>query len=633
VPEDRHEGERLADVGRMTLCYDSIGDPGHPTMLLVMGLGFQLVHWPDAFCEQLAARGFRVVRFDNRDAGRSTHLPGERYGLEDMADDTAGLLDALGVRRAHVVGASLGGMVAQLVAIRHPDRVSSLASLMSTTGRRGKGRTDLRVLRHMVGRRPRTAADAIERRVRVFAAVGSTGLAQDTAEIRRATALALSRDPDQRGGRRRQHAAVRAAGDRTDALRRVTAPTVVIHGTADRMCRPSGGIATARPFPALGWSSSRAWATTCRRGPGTDRRGDRRQRAQGGGDRVGQTLTPGHALLPPRTASAAVISRMTASGSWRSRRWVKRRTRKPASCSSLSRRRSASKPLGWRARCGRRARRSGRGRATAGRRDGRGRGRWPGRAAGPPTEEVERVVLQRAAGVRRPRIEGVQGGPQRPGPAPARVGGQQAVDVPDVQPADLGLAQRAAEHRGSEAARSSSVRAGLVQRRPSCSTASFGGQRAAAMDDDPGPSASVERGMVTWTGPLHQPSIPSHAPASDARAPRRSRTPAGPPTPASPAAARGGRGRRRRRGSEGASRPRHAPPPSSRQSEREQLSAGHHAALGRRQGRQRTRVAFSRLELEKATLVPHAAQRAATHSPGTPPDCDEMATRSRRRSP
>ncbi len=254
IPKDRllairHEGERLVGVGEVTLCYDAFGDPRQPAVLLIMGLGFQLVHWPEAFCEELAARGLYVVRFDNRDAGRSTHLPGRRYGLEDMADDTVGLMDALGIARAHVVGASLGGMVAQLVAIRHPGRVRSLASLMSTTGRRGKGRTSLRIMRHMFGRRPRTEAEAIDRRVRVFAAVGSTGFAQDTGEIRRATALAFARDPDQRAGRRRQHAAVRAAADRTDALHGVTAPTVVIHGTADRMCHPSGGIATAAAIP------------------------------------------------------------------------------------------------------------------------------------------------------------------------------------------------------------------------------------------------------------------------------------------------------------------------------------------------------------------------------------------------
>jgi pimeloyl-ACP methyl ester carboxylesterase len=240
---------RLASVGDVDLCYDTVGNPDDPAMLLVMGLGFQLVHWPEEFCRLLAAEGFFVVRFDNRDAGRSTHLPGRRYTLEDMAGDAVGLLDVLGIDSAHVVGASLGGMIAQTMAVRHPDRVRSLASLMSTTGRRGAGRTSLRVLRHAVGRRPRTEQEAVERRVRVFEAIGSTGFEQDTDEIRRVTALAFRRDPDAREGRRRQHRALRAAGDRTESLRLLTVPTVVIHGTADRMCHPSGGRATAEAIP------------------------------------------------------------------------------------------------------------------------------------------------------------------------------------------------------------------------------------------------------------------------------------------------------------------------------------------------------------------------------------------------
>src|SRR3954452_9253845 len=245
----RHDEQRLARVGDVELCYDAFGDPGRPPMLLIMGLGFQLVHWPEELCRQLAAEGFRVVRFDNRDAGRSTHLPGGRYTLEDMAADAVGLLDALGAGSAHVVGASLGGMIAQTMAIGHPDRVRSLASLMSTTGRRGVGRTSVRVFRHALGRRPRTEQEAVERRVRVFARIGSPGFEQDLDELRRGRALAFTPDPDAREGRRRQHRAVRAAHDRTEALGQVTVPTVVIHGTEDPMCRSSGGRATAAAVP------------------------------------------------------------------------------------------------------------------------------------------------------------------------------------------------------------------------------------------------------------------------------------------------------------------------------------------------------------------------------------------------
>jgi pimeloyl-ACP methyl ester carboxylesterase len=166
-----------------------------------------------------------------------------------MADDAVGLLDHLGVETAHIVGASLGGMVAQLMALRHPDRVASLASMMSTTGQRGKGRTSPALLRHLFTRRPRTEAEAIERRVRIYETAGSTGFEQDLDEVRRATTEAFRRDPDSRDGRKRQHKAVRNAPDRTAELAQLSVPTVVVHGDADRMCHHSGGRATAAAIP------------------------------------------------------------------------------------------------------------------------------------------------------------------------------------------------------------------------------------------------------------------------------------------------------------------------------------------------------------------------------------------------
>jgi pimeloyl-ACP methyl ester carboxylesterase len=237
--------ERIVSANGIELCHETFGDSRRPALSLIMGLGFQLVHWPDEFCKRIADRGFYVVRFDNRDAGRSTHLPGADYTLADMAADAIGLLDVLGIRRAHVAGASMGGMIAQVMAARYPSRVLSLASLMSTTGRRGKGRTSPWLIRHMLSRGARTEHQAIERRTRLFAAIGSPGFEQDVNEIRRTTALSFRRDPDHRAGRRRQYEAVRAAGDRTDELAQITAPTVVIHGMADRMCHYSGGQATA----------------------------------------------------------------------------------------------------------------------------------------------------------------------------------------------------------------------------------------------------------------------------------------------------------------------------------------------------------------------------------------------------
>lgn len=237
--------ERIVAANGIELCYETFGDSRQPALVLIMGLGFQLVHWPEEFCRRLAGRGFHVVRFDNRDAGRSTHLSKAGYTLADMAADTVGLLDALGIDGAHVVGASMGGMIAQVMAALHPSRVLSLASLMSTTGRRGKGRTSPRLIPYMLSRGARTEQQAIERRVRLFEVIGSHGFEQDADEIRRATELSFRRDPDHRGGRRRQYQAVRAAGDRTGQLARITAPTVVIHGMADRMCHHSGGEATA----------------------------------------------------------------------------------------------------------------------------------------------------------------------------------------------------------------------------------------------------------------------------------------------------------------------------------------------------------------------------------------------------
>jgi pimeloyl-ACP methyl ester carboxylesterase len=240
--------EQFATVGALKLCYSTTGDPESSALLLIMGLGFQLVHWPHAFCQQLADRGYYVVRFDNRDAGRSTHLPGVRYTLEDVADDAVGLLDVLSIDSPHVVGASPGAMVAQLMAIRPPSRsLARIADVDHRPARQGQNRPAR--LRHMFSRRPRTEQEAIERRVRVFLDVGSTGLPQDTEEIRRATALAFHRDPNARGGRRRQHRAFRTAGDRTPGLRQISAPTLVIHGTVDPMCHPSGGQATAQAIP------------------------------------------------------------------------------------------------------------------------------------------------------------------------------------------------------------------------------------------------------------------------------------------------------------------------------------------------------------------------------------------------
>jgi pimeloyl-ACP methyl ester carboxylesterase len=253
--------ERFCDVGGgIRLCYDTFGDPADPPLLLIMGLGTQMVAWPEDFCQELVDEGFYVIRFDNRDIGRSTHIEGAptptipqllmrrppaAYRLEDMAGDTAGLLEGLGIGAAHVVGASMGGMIAQTLAATRPDRVLSLASIMSTTGGRRVGQPALRVMPIFL-RRPPGGRDAfVDHTDALFKTIGSRGIPRDADELREIAGVMYDRGIDPSGSAR-QLAAIIASGNRTAAVRAITAPTVVIHGTADRLVRPSGGRATAR---------------------------------------------------------------------------------------------------------------------------------------------------------------------------------------------------------------------------------------------------------------------------------------------------------------------------------------------------------------------------------------------------
>lgn len=256
--------ERFCTVGEVELCYEIFGEVGHPALLLIMGLGTQMIGWHDELCKTLAARGFYVIRFDNRDVGRSTRLhevpppsvlellrrrPRQlAYTLGDMADDAAGLLDCMGIEAAHVVGASMGGMIAQTLAARHRDRVLSLVSIMSSTGARLSGQPALRVYPFFL-RQPKAGRDAfIDSVVRLFAVVGSRGLGADEEQLRELAGRSFDRGVDG-DGTGRQLAAILAAGNRTDDLRRIAAPTLVIHGTADRLVSPSGGRATVRAIP------------------------------------------------------------------------------------------------------------------------------------------------------------------------------------------------------------------------------------------------------------------------------------------------------------------------------------------------------------------------------------------------
>jgi pimeloyl-ACP methyl ester carboxylesterase len=253
--------ERFCDLHNgITLCYETFGERSDPTALLIMGLGTQMVAWHEDFCRQLAAAGFYVVRFDNRDIGHSTHLQGPpptirqlltrskraaQYRLSDMADDAARLLVELDLAPAHVIGASMGGMIAQTLAAQRPERVLSLTSIMSNTGALSNGQPTLRMYPFFL-RRPVAGRDAyVKHFERLFAAIGSRGLPRDPQEIRELAALSYERDHDPAGSGR-QLAAIIASGDRTAELREIEAPTLVVHGTADPLVRPSGGRATAR---------------------------------------------------------------------------------------------------------------------------------------------------------------------------------------------------------------------------------------------------------------------------------------------------------------------------------------------------------------------------------------------------
>jgi pimeloyl-ACP methyl ester carboxylesterase len=244
--------------------YEIFGDPADPVMLLIMGLGGQLIVWDDELCDRLAAHGFRVLRFDNRDIGLSTKIEeapapdimavvqGDQssvaYSLEDMAADSTGLLDALGIDTAHVVGVSMGGMIGQLLAIEHPGRVLSLASIMSTTGDPSVGAPTPEAITILMKPPPTGREEVITREVETTRVLGSPGFPFDEARTRRRAAASFDRSfyP---AGVARQVGALVSAADRTERLTHLDLPTVVIHGTADPLVTPSGGEATAKAIP------------------------------------------------------------------------------------------------------------------------------------------------------------------------------------------------------------------------------------------------------------------------------------------------------------------------------------------------------------------------------------------------
>lgn len=253
----------------ITIEYESFGDKANETVLLIMGLGAQLTMWPVEFCQELVSRGFHVVRFDNRDIGLSTKFeaagmpdmaaifgalmsgtkPDSAYTLDDMAADAVGVLDALNIKAAHIVGASMGGMIAQLVAINHPTRTLSLTSIMSTTGNPGLPQAKPEAMAVLMTPAPEGDIEgAIARGMNAWKVIGSPAYPTDDVTLRQW----VSRDVNRSlypVGTARQMAAIVANGDRREKLKKLNVPTVVVHGEADPLVPVEGGKDTAANIP------------------------------------------------------------------------------------------------------------------------------------------------------------------------------------------------------------------------------------------------------------------------------------------------------------------------------------------------------------------------------------------------
>jgi pimeloyl-ACP methyl ester carboxylesterase len=251
-----------AHVNGIDIEYETHGDPSDPALLLVMGLGAQLTAWPEGFVDLLVSKGFFVIRYDNRDIGLSTKFEGlpdlatlllgdgaaGPYTIEDMADDGVALLTELGIDQAHVVGASMGGMIVQAMVIHHQDRFLSATSVMSTTGDRSVGQPTGEALTALLRAPATTRDEAIEGSVAGSKVIGSPGYPTPEDELRARAGESYDRGYSPEGSAR-QLAAILTAQDRTEGLGRVTIPFLVIHGEADPLVQPSGGAATAAAVP------------------------------------------------------------------------------------------------------------------------------------------------------------------------------------------------------------------------------------------------------------------------------------------------------------------------------------------------------------------------------------------------
>jgi len=260
--------EAFVSANGLSLCWDSFGDSAHPSLILIPGMGTQMIAWDEEFCERLAARCFRVIRFDNRDVGRSTRLDSAGtpdlmwamtrawlrqpvtapYRLEDMALDVVGLMDGLGIRQAHVVGASMGATIAQTMAIRHPERMTSMTSIMSTTGDRDLPQPKQAAVAAVTRMQPGTLERYVEQYVDTWKVLRAGGFPEeevhDRARAIRNHARGLSP-----AGAARHLVAILASGSRKEALRAVSVPTLVIHGDVDPLVPLAAGVSTAENIP------------------------------------------------------------------------------------------------------------------------------------------------------------------------------------------------------------------------------------------------------------------------------------------------------------------------------------------------------------------------------------------------
>jgi pimeloyl-ACP methyl ester carboxylesterase len=263
-----YQPPQIARANGIDICYDIFGDAGAEPMLLIMGLGAQMVLWDDAFCEQIAARSFRVIRLDNRDIGQSTKLSGGKrltavellklrflkipvaapYRLRDMAEDTTGLMDVLGIKSAHLVGASMGGMIAQEIAISFPQRVRSLTSIMSTTGNPRIPPPTRAAAAMLMAPPPTTKDEYLARFAQTWKILRVGSFPQDEALDRARAERCFERGLSP-AGVGRQLRAILASGSRKERLHTVRAPTLVIHGTVDPLVHPAGGKDTAASIP------------------------------------------------------------------------------------------------------------------------------------------------------------------------------------------------------------------------------------------------------------------------------------------------------------------------------------------------------------------------------------------------